>query len=370
MTIKPVIRNGKVIPGLFDIYIRVSQDKKGRVRRRVECATEIDAQAIENSIRSQLGLGAKKPSPNTINTVAKKYRDWMKNNIIGKNDKPRMLINYIEPFFGHLLPDALTTDLIQSYKEKRQAQALNKAIKRARKQGLPIPKAKRIPRAINLELQALSTTIDWGAAQKPSLCNPLGFKIDMLPYRRQIPAVATKDEIYAIIDNAPDLFHKSLFCALYEAGLRSDEAKRMKPDCIAIWEEDVPIGKKGKTIKVKFGIIRVHGKGDKTRVVPLSPKGKLIAFLEEHLKECGSAFVWGNIGSFKTSFNNSKRRAGITKKITPHTLRHSFASHLLELESSDLRSIQEMMGHEDISTTQIYAHTTFKKNAKLIEQAF
>lgn len=368
MTIKPVIRNGKVVPGLFDIYIRVSQEKKGRVRRRVECATEIDAQAIENSIRSQLGLGAKKPSPNTINTVSKKYRDWMKNNIAGKNDKPRMLINCIEPFFGHLLPDALTTDLIQSYKEKRQAQSLNKAIIRARKKGLPIPKARPIPRAINLELQALSTTIDWGAAQKPALCNPLSFEIKPLPYKRQIPAVATKEEIYAIIDNAPDLFHKSLFCALYEAGLRSDEAKRMKPDCIAIWEEKVR--KKGNTTKVKFGLLRVHGKGNKTRVVPLSPKGKLIALLEERLKECGPDYIWDNIGSFKTSFNNSKRRAGIKKKITPHTFRHSFASHLLELETSDLRSIQEMMGHEDISTTQIYTHTTFKKNAKLIEQAF
>lgn len=369
MTIKPVIKDGKIVPGVYDIYIRVSQNDKDRVRRRVKCANEIDAQVIENSIRAQLGLGSKKPSPNTINTVSRKYRDWMKNNIIGKNDKPRMLINYIEPFFGHLLPDALTTELIQLYKEKRQAMALNKAVIRAKKKGLPIPKTKPIPRSINLELQALSTTIDWGASQKPALCNPLGFKIDMLPYRRQIPAVASKDEIYSIIDNALDLFHKSLFCALYEAGLRSDEAKRMKPDCVAIWEEKVR-DKTGRVKKVKLGMMRVHGKGNKTRVVPLSPTGRLIRLLEERLKDCGPDYVWGNIGSFKTAFNNSKRRAGITKKITPHTFRHSFASHLLELESSDLRSIQEMMGHEDVSTTQIYTHTTFRKNAKLIGQAF
>jgi len=184
----------------------------------------------------------------------------------------------------------------------------------------------------------------------------------MLPYKRQIPLVATRDEVNAIIDAASDLFHKSLFSALYEAGLRSDEARRLRPNDINVDDE----------------VMRVHGKGDKTRVVPLSAEGRLIGLLKERLSELDQLkkegkddgeYMWGNIGSFKTAFNGAKRRAGITHKITPHVFRHSFASHLLESEA-DLRSIQDMMGHKDIQTTQIYAHTTFGKNKKLVNRAF
>lgn len=351
MTVKPVKRNGRIVPGLYDIYIKFGPTDKDKFRRRKRFANDLQALAYESAIRAQLGLEARKASPYTINAVAKEYKSWMKEHILGKNDKPRMLDNCILPFFGHLLPDSLTTQLINAYKEKRQAQALNKAIIVARKKGLPIPEKKSINRAINLELMCLQSMIEWGKSQKPALCNPLNFKIELLPYKRQIPLVATKDEITAIIDHACDLFHKSLFCAIYEGGLRSEEARRMKPEHIYIKEQ----------------YMRVFGKGNKTRIVPLSQR--LATLLEARLKECGPEYVWGNIGSFKTAFNGAKRRAGITRRITPHVFRHSFASHLLEA-GADLESIREMMGHEEISTTQIYAHTTFKRNKKLIEQAF
>jgi site-specific recombinase XerD len=351
MTIKPVKRNGQIIPGLYDIYIKFGPTDKDKFRRRKHFSNDLEAIAYENAIRAQLGLEAKKTSPYTINSVAREYKSWMNGHISGKNDKPRMLDNYVLPFFGHLLPDSLTSQIINAYKEKRLAQALNKAIIKAKKKGLPVPTKKPINRAINLELMCLQSMIEWGTNQKPAFCNPLNFKIEYLPYRRQIPLVATREEINAIIDNACDLFHKSLFCAIYEGGLRSQEARRLSPEHIYI----------------KDGFMRIYGKGNKTRNVPLSPR--LTNMLEERLKECGKEYVWGNITSFKTAFNGAKRRAGITRKITPHVLRHSFANHLLEA-GADLRSIQDMMGHEDISTTQIYVHTTFKRNKKLIEQAF
>lgn len=364
MTIKQVYRSGRPVPGLYDIYIKFGSDDKDRFRKRKKFADESEAQAYENDMRRRLGLSAKTPAPFTINAIATKYLSWMENHIAGKNDKPRMLKNYILLYFGEFFPDSLTTEICNAYKKKRLAMALNKAIVLAEKKKQPIPKEKKINREINLELQCLDTMIKWGALQSPALCDKLSFGIDMLPYKRQIPLVATKDEINAIIDHAGDLFHKSLFSAIYEAGLRSEEAKRLKPEHITITEECQADG-----TKIKRGFIRVHGKGNKTRIVPLSPKGRLIGFLEERLKECGKEYVWENIGSFKTAFNGSKRRAGITKKITPHVFRHSFASHLLEA-GADLRSIQEMMGHNDVATTQIYTHTTFQRNAQLVELAF
>jgi len=326
----------KVRDGVFDIYIRIDQTNEGRIRRRVKCASELDALAIETDLRNSLGQQAK-TAPHTINAISEKYIPWMRNNHSDKTykDKHRMLLARVLPFFGAYLPDRITTPMIDLYKEKRLKESVRG----------------RINRQINLELLCLQSLIKWGTGQTPALCNEMLFKMKPLPYKRQIPHVATREEINAIIDNASDLFHKSLFCAIYEAGLRSNEARALKP-C------DINIDK---------CFARIHGKGDKTRIVPLS--NRLANLLKERLEECGDDYIWGNIKSFKTAFNASKRRAKITTKITPHVLRHSFASHLLE-KGTDLRSIQEMMGHQDISTTQIYTHTTFALHKEYIEQAF
>jgi len=343
----------KIRDGVYAINIRIDQTNEGRIRRRVKCASELDALAIEAGIRANLGQKAKGSSAYNINSVATEYIRWMKSHVIGKNDKPRMLKNYILPFFGAWLPDRLTSGMTDLYIEKRLAMALNKAILKAKAKGLPIPKEKKINRAINLELLCLETTVKWGTEQTPTLCNPIPFKIAKLPYNQQIPHVATKEEITAIIDNASDLFHKSLFCAIYEAGLRSEEARKLRP----------------KDINIENGFMIVKGKRDKTRVVPFKDGGRLAGLLALRLKECGKDFVWGNIQSFKTAFNGAKRRAGITSKITPHVFRHSFASHLLE-KGADLRSIQDMMGHKEVSTTQIYTHTTYEVNKKYVENTF
>lgn len=166
---------------------------------------------------------------------------------------------------------------------------------------------------------------------------------------------AQEEEIDKIIQNANSHFHKSLFLALYHAGLRSDEAKRLK------WSD----------IDFNHGWLKVaDGKGGKQRIVPMSTR--LAESLQEHRKDqkdkqqkekekkgmkeppepSSGVFVWDNIKSFKTSWNAAKRRAGIGGRFTPHSLRHAFASHNLE-HGIDLKSVQDMLGHEDIQTTQI-----------------
>lgn len=321
----------QVRDGVYDIYIRL--DRTRRIRRRIACASHLDALAIETEIRTRLGQQAKVKAF-TINAVAAQYIPWMRMNHTDKTykEKHRILLSRVLPFFGAFLPDRLTSPLIETYKKKRLAE-------------------RKIHRQVNLELLCLQSLIKWGAERTPPLCNKLLFKMPYLPYRRQIPHVASREEINAIIDHASDLFHKSLFCAIYEAGLRSDEARRLTKA----------------HVNIEHGFLRIHGKGDKTRIVPLSKR--LSVLLSARLKETTGAYVWDNIKSFKTAFTAAKRRAGITARITPHTLRHSFASHNLEA-GTDLRSLQEMLGHNDISTTQIYTHTTFRYLKEQIDNAF
>jgi integrase/recombinase XerD len=115
-------------------------------------------------------------------------------------------------------------------------------------------------------------------------------------------------------------------------------------------------------------LVRVFGKGGKERVVPIgrSAIGAVAIYLRElrprleHGKGKGILFLnargepLSRMGAWKI-LGKHVRAAGITKKVSPHTLRHSFATHLLE-GGADLRAVQEMLGHADISTTQIYTH--------------
>ncbi|MGO9608373.1 MAG: tyrosine-type recombinase/integrase, partial [Verrucomicrobiia bacterium] len=139
---------------------------------------------------------------------------------------------------------------------------------------------------------------------------------------------------------------------MYATGLRVSEVAQIKLS----------------DINFEAGFLRSLGKGSKERIVPIGKQA--IDWMQRYLHEARGSFAGANsVGevflstrgqplSRKTIWVLIKkyaRRAGISKNITPHTLRHSFASHLLN-NGGDLRVIQEMLGHADISTTQIYTH--------------
>ena len=176
--------------------------------------------------------------------------------------------------------------------------------------------------------------------------------------RRHLPSVLSYDEIQSIIKQIDvkktlGLRDRAMIELLYASGLRISELLNL------------PLR------EIYFGesIIRVFGKGSKERLVPTSEVAlKWISkyldtsrpFLDRFKRSDGITFlsVRGNAMSrmgFWKILKNLVNAAGIRKKITPHTFRHSFATHLLE-GGADLRAVQEMLGHADISTTQIYTH--------------
>ncbi len=174
---------------------------------------------------------------------------------------------------------------------------------------------------------------------------------------RTLPEVLTSVEVDRLINavalEEPLAFRDRAMLELaYGAGLRVGEWITLKVADVVLEE----------------GVVRVFGKGSKERLVPVGRKatGAVAIYLREirpqleRGKGAGVLFLsargqpLSRMGAWKI-LRKYVTLAGITKQVTPHTLRHSFATHLLE-GGADLRSVQEMLGHADISTTQVYTH--------------
>lgn len=177
---------------------------------------------------------------------------------------------------------------------------------------------------------------------------------DFLPYPqdgRRLPTVLSRDEVSRLINAAGTLFRRTLLMTLYGTGMRRSELAHLK------------VG----DIDSQRMIIRVvAGKRSKDRDLPLSPalletlreywrwrKPKLYMFPARTLRRqldqpISDKTVW-------IACSDAARRAGIKKHVTPHTLRHSWATHLLEA-GTDLRTIQVLLGHGDLETTAQYLH--------------
>lgn len=165
---------------------------------------------------------------------------------------------------------------------------------------------------------------------------------------RNLPGVLSKDEIERIISSIENTKHKLLISLYYACGLRASEALNLKVS----------------SIDFTRGILFVKcGKGKKDRIVPLPQK--ILNILKEairyrHANDYVFRGQFGGVYSTRSAQMILKRalqKAGIKKRATLHTLRHSFATHLLEA-GTDLRVIQELLGHSSSRTTEIYTHVS------------
>lgn len=175
-----------------------------------------------------------------------------------------------------------------------------------------------------------------------------------LPYpkhRRRLPTVLSPEEVQRLIAGARNLFHRTMLMTLYGAGLRRSELCRLKV----------------RDIDSQRMVLRVEqGKGDRDRDLPLSPT--LLAALREYWRWMrpqtylfpGTVHGWRADKPITAkviweAVRVAAEKAGLEKHVTPHTLRHSYATHLHEA-GADLRTIQLLLGHADLSHTTVYLH--------------
>ncbi len=215
--------------------------------------------------------------------------------------------------------------------------------------------------SVKLEVVALKIFFRWLASRSRIAHDPA----EVLPLpriERYLPETLNEqaaEQLLAAVDvNAPrGLRDRAMLELLYASGLRAGELT----------------GARLENLDLDARVIRVTGKGGKTRLVPVGTKAceAITAYLEKERphfvsKRTGSHIFLSRHGKSLTTtrlwqiVKETAKRAGIDTSVYPHLLRHSFATHLLE-GGADLRVIQEMLGHADISTTQIYTHVEQKR---------
>ena len=213
-------------------------------------------------------------------------------------------------------------------------------------------------------LSALRSFYNWMVLEGMVKDNPCD-RVDMPKLGRYLPDVLSEEEVFRIIDSV-DVFtwqgsrDKAILEVLYGCGIRVSEAVSLKMSGLYF----------------KEGFVRVIGKGNKERLVPLNEMAaeSLKSYLDRRPEPADSesddvVFLnrFGKPLSRQSMFKMIKTQAllaDIRKEISPHTFRHSFATHLVE-HGADLRVVQEMLGHESVTTTEIYTHidtSTWHKN--------
>jgi len=179
------------------------------------------------------------------------------------------------------------------------------------------------------------------------------WEVEHIPFPKQgrtLPAVLDASEVAAILDGVQDFKYRVILSIMYATGARPFEACQLRVS----------------DIDSKRMLVHLDGKGAKERYVMLSER--LLHLLRQYWKidRPSDLFFPGDgeqgyitTASVRLVFKEAARQASVTKKVTPRSLRHSFATHLLEA-GVDLRVIQELLGHADIKTTTIYTHVSKK----------
>jgi integrase/recombinase XerC len=222
------------------------------------------------------------------------------------------------------------------------------------------------PRTIQRRLSGARSFMDWLIREGKLKANPV-IEIHAPKAPRRLPDTLDPDQMEALVNvpgaDRPALRDKAIMELLYSSGLRLAELVNLD------------IG----DIDLQDATVRVTGKGNKQRIVPVGrfAREAINAWLKVRVLDANNdvpAVFVGRRGariSPRTVQAMVRRRAvaaGLPQRVHPHLFRHSFATHMLE-SSGDLRAVQEMLGHADISTTQVYTHLDFQHLAQIYDKA-
>lgn len=274
------------------------------------------------------------------------------------------MVKEIEDYINYLkIERQLSVNTIDSYKRDLEDfyKFTNKSYKFVTKEDiinyLGYLNNKINPRSINRHIVSIKNYFKFLEKNNSIKSNPCD-EITGLKTPKKLPKVLSEEDINNLLDiNLNDAFsyrNKAMLELMYSSGLRVSELLNLEVN----------------NIDFNMNLVRVFGKGSKERIVPIDDIAT--KYLDEYinvyrntlLKNKESDMLFLNSrgdkltrqGFFKI-LKTIAREKGIKKELSPHTLRHSFATHLLN-HGADLRSIQTMLGHENIETTQIYTHVS------------
>jgi integrase/recombinase XerD len=169
---------------------------------------------------------------------------------------------------------------------------------------------------------------------------------------KRLPKFITYDELNKLIENAENYRDKLIIKFLFYTGVRVSELVKIKKNDI-IFEE---------------GFVKVYGKGGKERIVPI-PK-ELLNELKDYINKINTENIFPlSSRQVERIIKNIAKKAGISKKVTPHVLRHSLATTLLS-KGVDIRYIQEILGHSSLNITQIYTHVVPSQLKEIYQKIF
>jgi integrase/recombinase XerC len=219
------------------------------------------------------------------------------------------------------------------------------------------------PKSLQRRLSACRSFYRWLLRHGRILANPAQL-IRAPKAPRKLPQILDPDEAKVLVEVSTDaplgLRDRALLELFYSSGLRLSEV------CALRWRD----------LDLTGGMVTVIGKGNKQRTVPVGSyaRAALGEWKSDQRPAVDDAFVFPGRNGPLTSravqlrLRTLAQRQGLFKRVHPHLLRHSFASHVLE-SSGDLRGVQELLGHADISTTQIYTHLDFGHLSKVYDAA-
>ncbi len=269
---------------------------------------------------------------------------------IEKNYSDHTILNYrigLEEFFGFL--DGMSFKSIDY-------PVLRRYVAHIRSKNLK-------PRSVARKLSCLRSFFKY--LHREGLVDKNPAKLLMTPkLDKKLPNFLSEEETLTLIestkpDKASELRDRAIFETLYSTGIRVSEL----------------VGLNEQSVDTIGNVIRVMGKGKKERIVPIGEKA--VEAIMAYTQACprkGSALFLNKTGtrlttrSIRNIINKYIQRVGMHKKVSPHAIRHSFATHLLN-RGADLRSVQELLGHMNLSTTQIYTHLTTEKLKNVYDQA-